>query len=163
MRAKKHHTSLPFLILITELCRRDKAPTHARKDVDVAPVSSTDFRKIEVEFLKNKEDTKYKEATDTWFVPIEISLHTPTLGPSVTTRSTTSFTNTSGSFWYCTTIQTYSVHYIIHSYHSNVFDMDGKTWQYVNCQAANIENALPTMIQTALDDLVAPLNATIET
>lgn len=32
----------------------------------------------------------------------------------------------------------------------------------IDCWAANLENVLPTMIYTILDDVVSPLNATIE-
>lgn len=167
MRARQRQTSLPFPVLITNLCRRARVSKDDKNDVDAIPTSSTDIRRIKVEYLKYQAEKNQKEAQvdlssamDTDSIHAEVSLPTPTPGPSGTTTSTLS--DTPGSFVAALppipTVVTISRTLITQESLLRI----GKLAYSTNRWATRLETSISSMIQTALTDVVASMRATID-
>uniref|UniRef100_M1DG75 Putative plant transposon protein domain-containing protein n=1 Tax=Solanum tuberosum TaxID=4113 RepID=M1DG75_SOLTU len=87
MRAKKSQTSLPFPVLINDMCRWARVSFVAKTDVEITPTSSTDIQRIEAEYIKDGSERRSATPMDTSLdidvetIKTDTTLPTPTDEP----------------------------------------------------------------------------------
>ncbi|KAL3352212.1 hypothetical protein AABB24_020331 [Solanum stoloniferum] len=160
MRVKQRHTSLPFSLSITKLCRWARVLRGVKKDVEMIPTSSTDIWRIEAEHLKDEAiPVDSYPVVDTDSLPAEALLPTPTHGTSGTPCVVPS--DTPGSFVAAlpprpaaaisrTPLTQALLLWIEQLAHS------------ADRRAARLEASISSMIQTTLADAGTPLSAAID-
>uniref|UniRef100_M1DW73 Polyprotein protein n=1 Tax=Solanum tuberosum TaxID=4113 RepID=M1DW73_SOLTU len=116
------------------------------------PTTSTNIRKIEAEYLKDHAEKKQTEVATTRSTPTEGLLLTPALGHSGISITTATSTDTPGS---STAISKPPLN------HASLLRMGQKVLS-ADRRAACLDAAIPGMVQTALTDVVTPLNTTID-
>uniref|UniRef100_M1DEY7 Integrase core domain containing protein n=1 Tax=Solanum tuberosum TaxID=4113 RepID=M1DEY7_SOLTU len=89
MRARKEQTSLPFPILITQLCEDARVPFWERTDVWITPTHSNDIRRTEADYLRDDAAWRKPPPSDTTPMVYPTTLKTnvaPSVEPSCTTQ-----------------------------------------------------------------------------
>jgi len=95
MRAKQNQTSLPFLVLISQLCHQPSVPFVAKTYTKVSQALSNDIQRIEAEYTKDEAERRKKARVDnSSVVDVEAmeadTKSTPALQPTGIPSSSTS-------------------------------------------------------------------------
>uniref|UniRef100_M1DRW7 Polyprotein protein n=1 Tax=Solanum tuberosum TaxID=4113 RepID=M1DRW7_SOLTU len=142
----------PDISPFSALYRNARVPLDAKKDVKVIPATSINIRKIEAEYLKDQAEKKQTVVATTRSTPTEALLLISAFGPSGISIITATSTDTPGS---SAAISRPPLT------HTSLLWM-GQMALSANRRASCLEADVPGMIQTALTDVVTPLNTTIE-
>ncbi|KAG5610317.1 hypothetical protein H5410_021598 [Solanum commersonii] len=103
VRDKQTLTSLPFPVLITELCWRARVPWDSASNIDVTMSSSIDIRCIEAKFTREEVDRRRATRIDIYpevnvdSLSIETPSPTPNSKPSGISTTSSSYSQVPGA------------------------------------------------------------------
>uniref|UniRef100_M1DGY8 Putative plant transposon protein domain-containing protein n=1 Tax=Solanum tuberosum TaxID=4113 RepID=M1DGY8_SOLTU len=166
MRARQSRTSLPFPVLITELCERAQVPQDIMKDIEVMPTASTDIRRIKAEYLRDKAEKKNAASmkiVNTESSPEETHLSSPDIGPSGISIATVTHANPPDFSIVARSPKPTIVAggARLPLTRASLLRM-GQLPLSADRGDANLESSVQNMIRIALTDAVTPLSTTID-